>query len=75
MKLSCIGDLISVRDWCFVTSVVDFVSLSEDTAKVAAALMRLGAPTASSLDLIATEDAFLFGGGDMDLSLDDWNAS
>lgn len=78
MKLSCIGDGKSVLDWGFVACLVDLegsLPLSEDKVKGAAALTTLKVPASSLSDLPLTVDAYLFGGGDIDLSLDDWKAS
>ena len=78
-KFSCIGERIKVLYRGFVGSVVDLEglsALSEDDVEVAAALKALSAsPFSTVVGRPLTDDACLFGGGDMDLSLEDWNAS
>lgn len=77
-KLSCTGELMKILDWDFVTSLVDlesFLPLSEDNVEGAVALLMLKAPLSSTLSLPLAVEACLLGGGDIDLSLDDWNAS
>lgn len=78
-KFSCIGERIKVLDWGLVGSVVDlegWSALLEDDVEGAAALRGLSAWLFSAIaGLPLTDDACLLGGGDMDLSLEDWNAS
>ena len=78
-KFNCIGEGIKVLYRGFVGSVVDLEglsALSEDDLEVAAALRALSAsPFSTVVGLPLIDDACLFGGGDMDLSLKDWNAS
>ena len=78
-KFSCTGERIKFLDWEFIGSVVDLERLSllsEDDVEGAAALRALSAsPFSTTAGLLLTDEACLFGGGDIDLSLDDWNAS
>ena len=77
-KLRCIGDGKRVPDWTFVRFLVDgkgSLLLPGDNVGDAAALRTLEASTSSAPDLLLPVKACLFGGGDIDLSLDDWNAS
>ena len=49
--------------------------MSEDNVEGAAALAMLGGPPFSKPGLSLTVEACLFGGGDIEVSLDNWKAS
>ena len=49
--------------------------MSEGNVEDAAVQTLFGGPTASNPGLPLTVEACLFGGGDMELHLDTWNAS
>lgn len=78
MKFSCTGDGMIVLDRGFVASLVDserLFLLSESTMEGAADLNTLKPSFSSASGLSFTAEACLFGGGEIDLSRDDRNAS
>ena len=78
MKFSCTGDRIRLLDWGFVASFVEFEALSlllEDAMEGGAALTAHEDASTPIAGLAAIDEACLFGGGDIDLFLDDWNTS
>lgn len=78
MKLSCTGDGKTVLGRGLVASMVDFEGLllfSEGNMESAAVLTTPKPSVSSPPGLSPTVEACLFGGGDIDLSLDDWNTS
>ena len=78
MKLSCTGDLKRLLGRAVFSSWVDFektLLLLEDAMESAAALTGLDGLFSSIGGATQTDAACLFGGGDIDLFLDDRNAS
>lgn len=72
------GDLTWVLSRGFVDSSFDLERsrpMSEDNVEGAAALAMLGGPPFSKPGLSLTVEACLFGGGDIEVSLDNWKAS
>lgn len=78
IKFSFTGDGIWLLDRDSVASFVDFEASSlllEDARGGIAALTPLESLFSSIIGLPLTDGACLFGGGDIELFLDDWNAS
>lgn len=73
-KFSCTGDGIWLLGWDSVASFLDFEGLSlllGDTIGGSAALRPLEGPLSSVVCLPLIDEACLFGGGEIDLFLDD----
>ena len=77
-KLSCTGDGNTILDWFLVASWINsegLLLLSEGNMEDAVALTTFKASVSSRSALPPKAEACLFGGGDIDLSLEDWNTS